>query len=94
VEEARSFLVNAINDKVQTEFGESIDIGHLLRASVIFKELKVLVISDSSLMWCLACVQVGIGDISISPISEEATNNYSFINREKLSLLDNVRLIE
>jgi hypothetical protein len=88
------FLVDAFNDKLQTEFGESIDIGHLLRASVIFKELKVLVISDSSVMWCMVCIQVGIGDISISSLSEKATNNYSCLNREKLSLLDNVRLIE
>jgi hypothetical protein len=79
---------------MRTEFGESIDVGHLLRSSIIFKDLKVLIMTDSSLMWSLACVQVGVGDISLSPISETAKKNYSCLCREKLSLLDNVHTIE
>ena len=45
------------------EFGDSIDVGPLLRSSLFYYGLKVLVVSDSSWMWVLGSAQLGIGDI-------------------------------
>lgn len=37
-----------------TEFGESIDVGHLLRAAVVYSRLTVVVASNSSWTWYIA----------------------------------------
>jgi hypothetical protein len=57
------------------EFGESIDVGYLLRSGFIFSGLKVLIISDSSWMWLLASAQVGMSEISVCVASPRAEEN-------------------
>jgi hypothetical protein len=42
------------SEMVTAEFGESIDVGHLLRAAVVYSRLTVVVASNSSWTWYIA----------------------------------------
>jgi hypothetical protein len=62
-------LIQQTTSELQSDYGESVDVGHLLRSVIAFCKVKVLVVSDSSWMWALACAQLGIGSIMCLPIS-------------------------
>jgi hypothetical protein len=73
---------------VKEEFGESIDVGHLLRAAVVYSRLNVVVASNSSWAWYIACSQVGLSRITCVPLADIAKKHLEQFGQAGLSLLD------
>jgi hypothetical protein len=76
------------SEMVKAEFGDSIDVGHLLRAAVVYSRLNVVVASNSSWTWYIACAQVGLTKNTCVPLSAIAKKNFLQLGQAKLSLLD------
>lgn len=74
-------------------YGESIDVGNLLRTVKFFRNLNVLVVSDSSWMWTIASTQLGFGSVSCLPLGKIGKENLNVILWAKLSLLSNVKVL-
>jgi hypothetical protein len=86
--------VHRTSQQFESAGGESVDVRHLLRAVISFASLSVLVVSDSSWTWTIAAAQAGIGSITCFALSPIAKENFTWLRRGKLSLLDSVVLWE
>jgi hypothetical protein len=86
--------VRKANQQFKSAGGESVDVGHLLRSVIIFSDLSVLVVSDSSWTWTIAAAQAGIGSVSCLPLSLTARGNLTCLRRGKMLLLNSVVLLD
>jgi hypothetical protein len=69
---------------VKEEFGESIDVGHLLRAAVVYSRLSVVVVaSNSSWTWYIACSQVGLSRITCVPLADITKKHLEQLGQER-----------
>jgi hypothetical protein len=73
---------------ITVEFGESVDVGHLLRADVVYSRLTVVVVSNSSWTWYIACAQVGLSKVRCVSLSTVAAKHLEQLGQGNLSLLD------
>jgi hypothetical protein len=86
--------VRETNHQFKSAAGELVDVRHLLRSVIIFSDLRVLVVSDSSWTWTVAAAQAGMGSISCLALSPAAHENLTWLRQGKLSLLDIVVLLD